>query len=558
LWPCDSLDRVRYLGKPRFFQTIGWATTYGMNRAEFLRVLARQKLVAFLTAAVVVAGGVLFLTLQPPVYESSASVAVLPGSRLNSVLGAYDVVVSRLLPQYASIVRSQTFLDRVGAAVPGAGDSRRLRSRVFARPDAAAAVLELVAHDENPQQAARLARATLQQFLSETQGTDIVDFQVIDQPRVPHSPVAPRRKLVLGSLPLVAVLLACAVAIAWNRLFGRIRELDELRMASGRRVLGALPYVRRLRRSGSSLFIGNPSMTDVDKGLRSIRTVLLLLRPSREAPTVITVTSLGQGDGKSTLSANLAVAAAEVGLQVLVMDVDTRGPRQREIFELPDRDGLTPVMHVGEDIGRAVQPTAFVGVNVLTLGRPMQHRSETVKLYLHAVSGVGQLADLVIVDSPPLSSDADVGLLAGMTDGVVLLVRAGTMTAGQLRNALEGLDAVGVPLLGLVLTMSSKHAVTSNAPYGYGEGPDAEPQPARRAWWGRSQPPSVGENAAPREHKAGPQHDPTAEDARWSGGAREPDETAPLGDFEPSAAESKATPRPPGDRSRGPSDSGVA
>jgi succinoglycan biosynthesis transport protein ExoP len=515
-----------------------------MSRAEFLRVLARQKLVALLTAAVVLTGGVLFLATQPPVYESSASVALLPGSRLSDSLGAYDAIVSKLLPQYASIVRSRTFLDQVGARVPGVGDSRQLRSKVFARPDAASAVLELVAHDEDPQRAALLARATLQHFLSQTQSTAVVDLQVIDQPRAPRSPVFPRRALVLGALPLVAAFLACTAAIAWNRLFGRIRELNELRTASGRRVLGALPYVGRLRRSSSSLFIGDPSMTEVDRNLRGIRTVLLLLRPSRPAPTVITITSLQPGDGKSTLSANLAVAAAEVGLRVLVIDVDTREPTQRQVFELPNRDGLTPVTQLGEDIGTAIQPTAFPKVSVLTLGRPGQPRSETVKLYLHAVSRLGKLADLVVVDSPPLSSDADVSLLAAVTDGVVLLVRAGTTTARQLRHPLEGLDAVGVPVLGLVLTMSSRRAATSNAPYGYGRGPDAEPQLAHQAWWSRGQQPAA--DAGGSQDAGRPQDAPA------------PDETAPPWRFEPSAAESKATPRPPGNRSRGPSGSGAA
>jgi Mrp family chromosome partitioning ATPase/capsular polysaccharide biosynthesis protein len=492
-----------------------------MNRAEFLRVLARQKLVALIVAAAVLIGGLLFLRLQPPIYESSASVAVLPGTRLNDTLGAYDAVVSRLLPQYASIVRSQTFLERVGEAVPGAGDSRQLRSKVFARPDAASAVLELVAHDESPQRAARLAQTTLRQFLSEAQGTDIVNLQVIDQPRVPTSPVFPRRALVLGSLPLVAIFLACMVAIGWSRLFGRIRDLDELKAASGRRVLGALPYVRRLRRP---LFVGDPGMAVLDKSLRGIRTILLLLRPSRSGPTVITVTSLQSREGKSTLSANLAVAAAEVGLRVLILDIEAGEPTQREIFELSTHDRLEPIVDSREDISTAVQPTGFPGVSVLTLGWPWLGRSGILKLYLHAVSRLRDSADLLIVDGPALSSDADLGLLASVTDGVVLLVAAGTTSAARLRRALEGLDTVGVPVLGLVLTMSSKHGPTLSAPYGYGGEPHVERQRADPAWWSRGHLPSAGDGSiTPMEQQAAQ----ASEAAGDSEEVSEPDETAP-------------------------------
>jgi Mrp family chromosome partitioning ATPase/capsular polysaccharide biosynthesis protein len=522
-----------------------------MNRTEFLRILGRQKLVVLFTAAVVLAGGILFLAVQPRVYEATASVAVLPGDRLDQSLGAYDVVVAKLLPQYASIVRSQTFLDQVGQAVPGAGDARQLRSKIFARPDTTAAVLKLVAHDESPQRATSLARATLQQFLSQTQGTRIVNLQVIDQPRTPSSPVLPRRALVLGALPLVAVFLASMAAIAWNRLFGRIRDLDDLRAASGRRVVGALPYVRSRRRA---LFVGDPDVSVLDRSLRGIRTGLLLLRPSRPAPVVITVTSLQPGDGKSTLSANLAVAAAEVGLRVLILDIDTRRARQREIFQLAD-DRLPPVVQSGEDISGAVQATAIPGVSVLTLGWPWRGPTGIVRLYLHAVSRLRESADLVIVDGPSLSSDADLGLLAAVTDGVVLLVRAGTVPA-QLRRALEGLDAVGVPVLGLVLSMSSLHAAARAAPYGAGPGPDVEPQPTDDAWRGRIQLPPVGDaGATPGEHPAGARHGATATtgDAgpAEASAEREPDETAADRPLEPTA-KAKGTPGPPGNRSEGP------
>jgi receptor protein-tyrosine kinase len=429
----------------------------GMDGAEVLRVLARQKRIALVVAVLVLAGGVLFLAAQRPVYESTASVAVLPGSRLNDALGAYDAVASKLLPQYASIVRSQSFLDRVGAMVPGAGGGRQLRSKVFARPDPDAAVLELVARDESPQRAARLAQAALQQFLSQTQGTSLVDLQVIDQPRVASSPVFPRRELVLGSLLVVAAFLAVAAAITWDRLFGRIRDLGELKAASGRPVLGAIPD-ERLLRSGGSLFVGDATMTALEDSVRGIRTALL--PPWRSAPAVIAVTSLERGGGSSTLTANLAVVAAEVGLRVLVADANPQAPRQHALFGLPNRQGLSSVVPEDASVPELVQTTKFPRLRLLTAGPPLRHRGEAVEMYLRAVTRLGSLADLVLVDSPPLSAGADVALLAAVTDGVVLLVRAGSTTPRQLRSALDGLDALGVGVLGLVLTRTSKRGVT--------------------------------------------------------------------------------------------------
>lgn len=436
------------------------APAYDGAVGELLRVVVRRNLVALLTVVLVLGGAVLFLRLQPRVYESSASVALLPATQNPDTLGAYDAIVTRLLSLYASQVRSRSFLDRVAGRLPDRPTSDQLESKVFAKPDPGAAVLRLVARAQSPGRAAELAQATTQQFLTEQSSSRVVNLEVIDEPRVPDAPVAPRPELVLPSALLLALLLAVAVAYAWDRLFGRIRDLDELKLASGLRVLGALPYQRLLHRSASPVFVGDPTMAPLDESLRGIRAVLL--GPGKVTPTfrAITLTSPNPGDGKSTVAANLAVIIAEVGLHVLVVDADAYHPRQHEIFELPNDRGLTTAV----DPRTAVQSSRFPKVSVLTAGPRPLRPSELVEQYVNVLPKLAELADFVIVDGAPLS-DADVGLLAGMTDGAVVLVRAGSASTEQLRRALAGLDAVGVPVFGLILTMSSRR-VGSYAGYG--------------------------------------------------------------------------------------------
>jgi uncharacterized protein involved in exopolysaccharide biosynthesis len=84
-----------------------------VQSAELLRVVTRRNLVAVLTAMLVLAGGVLFLLLQPRVYESSASVALLPATQNPNTLGAYDTIVTRLLPLYSSLFGRGSFMEIV-------------------------------------------------------------------------------------------------------------------------------------------------------------------------------------------------------------------------------------------------------------------------------------------------------------------------------------------------------------------------------------------------------------------------------------------------------------
>jgi capsular exopolysaccharide synthesis family protein len=452
-----------------------------MNATELFRTVLRRKLVASVTLLTVVAAGLLFLVGQPRVYESTASVALLP-SEQEGALGAYDAVVDRLLPLYASQVRSQTFLDRVAGRLPDRLTGSQLLGQVFAKPNPGAAVLQIVARAGNPHLATRIAQAVTAELLSTLRNTKVVTFDVIDSPRVPDQPVTPGPRLVLAASLLLGLFLALAAAAAWERLFGRIRDLNELRAAAaGRRILGVLPYQRQLQRSPASLFVGDATMVETEENLRAIRTVLVGPGWSRPALSKVAVTSLNPGDGKSTFVANLAVVVAEVGVNVLVVDAHVRHPSQHDIFALPNDVGLSSAVRFDEDVTATAQPSRFPKVSVITAGPPLDRRNEIVNLYVNAIPKLEGMADLVVIDSASMSSDADVGLLTAMTDGVVLLVRSGATSREELRHALEELEAVGVQVLGLVLTMGSRRRLRQRRRQPKAEAA-AAPRPGLRAW----------------------------------------------------------------------------
>jgi polysaccharide biosynthesis transport protein len=427
-----------------------------VDTSELLRIVWRRRLVALAVAVVVVAAGLLFLSRQRPVYEAKASVALFPNGVRPETLGAYDTVVARLLPLYASVVRSPDFLERVAAHLPGQVSGADLRDRLFAAPASGAAVLDIVVRAPDRGFAADAAQAAIEELQREVADNGVVTLRVIDPGRAAATPVAPRPKLVLAASLLLALVLGIAVAVVWERLFGRIRDLSELQAISGQRVLGEFPYERSLRNTEWPLFIGDPAARSVEESLRAIRTVIV--GPGRAMPTFrrMIVTSLGPQEGKSILTANLAVVMAEVGPRVLVVDADLRQPRQHQIFRLPNDRGVSSLVLGDADAASATQqPTRYPKVSVLTAGPQLHKRSDMAELYVQVIPKVGELDDFVLIDGAALSGDADVGLLAAMTDGVILLVRSGSTSIERLRTALEQLQATGVPVFGLILTMGA-------------------------------------------------------------------------------------------------------
>jgi non-specific protein-tyrosine kinase len=185
---------------------------------------------------------------------------------------------------------------------------------------------------------------------------------------------------------------------------------------------------------------------------RSLAANLQFAYADRQLQT-IGVTSAAQGEGKSTTVANLAVALAQSGRRVIVIDADLRRPGQHTLFGLPASDGLASVL-LGEGSQLPLQDTSASGVRVLTSGPLPTNPLEALasRRFDHALALARAQADYVLVDTPPAGALADVAVLAPRLEGMLLVVSAGKTKRDMARRAREQLERVNANLLGVVLT----------------------------------------------------------------------------------------------------------
>jgi len=182
------------------------------------------------------------------------------------------------------------------------------------------------------------------------------------------------------------------------------------------------------------------------------------------------VTSPAPEDGKSAVTANLAIAMAGAGLRVLVVDADLRSPRQATLFGVNRDQGLTDALWQGDTdcYSRSIE---VEGVRVLASGKlPLDPvgviSSPRMKKLL---DNLAQQADLVIVDSPPVLAVADTTILAAGADGVLLVVRAGRTGRQPARRAVEALRQARTPVLGVVLNGAADQSERYYRYYGASE-----------------------------------------------------------------------------------------
>lgn len=177
------------------------------------------------------------------------------------------------------------------------------------------------------------------------------------------------------------------------------------------------------------------------------------------------ITGLNPQDGKSTVAANLAVIVAELGFSVLLIDGDIHRPVQHELFGLPNHLGLTSSLLEGTELASIPQSTKYANLSVVTAGPPLDERSQEATLYLQQLPRFNALAEIVLVDSPPLVAADDVRLLAAFSGAVVMLVRAGASSSRQVREAVDSLEILEAKLLGTVLTMAPSEAASVASEY---------------------------------------------------------------------------------------------
>jgi tyrosine-protein kinase Etk/Wzc len=279
-------------------------------------------------------------------------------------------------------------------------------------------------------------------------------------------------KLALGLvLGLVLGLILAYFLEALNTSIRRPEDLEAVLHVPG---LAVIPRISSGSRNGSSHFkrllgsgkanrsvAGSPlgggqTFSIGIEAFRNLRTSLIWSDGGETLKTLV-VTSATPGEGKTTTAANLAVTLAYDGLRVLLVDCDIRRPRVHGLFRLPRAPGLMELLTASANPGTppppAIRETSVARLFVLPCGAlPMNAAnllsSSRMRVLLQELQ---ERFDIIVLDTPPVLATADAGIVGSLTDGVLLVVRAGTTDKNAAQRAYQQLANVGARVVGTVL-----------------------------------------------------------------------------------------------------------
>ena len=179
-----------------------------------------------------------------------------------------------------------------------------------------------------------------------------------------------------------------------------------------------------------------------------------------KATGVTLITSPAPREGKSMVSANLAISYATAGYRTLLIDGDTRRGRAQEMFNLRRSPGLTDYLMKRASLEEALQTTSVENLTLIARGAPGGFNADLLESdrMKELLAGLREDYDVVVIDGPPLAAGADALLLGTLVDKVVVVLRAGATTEDLAKAKLEALGNVDLPIVGAVLNALPKSA----------------------------------------------------------------------------------------------------
>jgi protein-tyrosine kinase len=210
---------------------------------------------------------------------------------------------------------------------------------------------------------------------------------------------------------------------------------------------------RRKRKKDLPLLVAETApKSAAAEAYRTLRTNIEFAALDEPRRTLV-VTSASSGEGKTTTVANFGVVAAQAGSRVCLVDSDLRRPALHRLFDLPNERGLTTAVVEGAPFVQVAQATRIPNLSVLTSGPIPPNPAELAgsRRMGELLRGATSDFDLVLCDTPPVISVADGVALAAQADGVIVVIRAGTVPHDVVRRAVDQLDAVKGRIVGVLL-----------------------------------------------------------------------------------------------------------
>lgn len=443
-----------------------------MELRDYVVLFRRSWLLILCLSLAGLLGGAAASLLVQPTYKSETQLFVaIQNSGSVQELQQGNTFSQARVQSYVKTVSTPAVLQPVidSLGLPSTAD--QLAKSVTASSDLNTVLITIEVQDNSAVRAAAIAQAVSTSLIrtvddlerSNSNSPSPVKLSIVKPAVAPASASSPNTRLNLAAGFFGGLVLGLAAAVLRKFLDNGVRGEADVRSFTDAPILGTISMEPDAK--SKPLITQVPSQSPRAESFRQLRTNLQFAHVGQTSRAVLVTSSL-PGEGKTTTATNLALALAQSGQSVVLIDADLRRPMVAEYLGLEQSAGLTTVL-VGEaDSDDMLQQWGRDNLYVLTSGRIPPNPSEllgSAAMEALLVRLESQF-DAVVIDSPPLIPVTDAAVLAQKTAGVILVVDSQRTKQASMIKSLQSLEMVEANLMGVVL---NRLPVKGPDSYGY-------------------------------------------------------------------------------------------
>ncbi|MHB8174432.1 MAG: GumC family protein [Nitrospirota bacterium] len=321
------------------------------------------------------------------------------------------------------------------------------------------------------------AKAIYEQVLKKAQETNVMgtinvsNVQFIDKATPPKTPAKPKKVLNMLLGIVLGLFTGVGFALVSEHMDNTYTSPEELEDNLGVPMLGIVPKSSQQddKKPENITAVTDP-ISPMAESFRTIRSNILLSRQNH-TPRVIQICSALHGEGKSTISVNLASIMAAAGERILLIDGDMRRPRLHKTFEVPNTRGLSSVITKKAELADVMRKTRVPNLTFISSGPLYSNPGEMLgsTSMFNLMAGLREQFDRVLIDCPPYLGIADASLLTPLSDGVVVVVRSGKTIKDAVLKIKKNMDTIKAEILGVVLNDMAVRSVDYYYHYNYSD-----------------------------------------------------------------------------------------
>ena len=455
-----------------------------MTIADLLQIVRKHLASAIISFVVVFAAVAAVTFIMPPKYTATAEVFATYAGQSGETQTTNDMssganYLNTQITTYPELVKTEAVLQPVIKDLGLDMTTTDLAGVVTATNPPNTFMVDISAEVGDPQQAADIANSVAKNLAdqissdlynnSSSSNGSPIKLTVVQKAQTPTSQSSPNIPLYLAVGLIFGIIVGVGVALLRDILNTKVDSTDDVRELTHASSLGTVPQATILDDS-RPVVVAQPAGSEAEE-FRRIRTNLSFLTTTATQGhgRLLVISSTNPSEGKTTVSANVAVALAEEGKSVLFIDADLRHPSVAHKLGIEGHVGLSHVLSRQASPADVIQKYWKPNLHIMPAGKRPANASILLNsdLMKEMVERALTQYDYVIIDTAPLSVASEATVFGRMAGGLVLVTGKGVVEKKELENTATALQAAEVPILGFIFNFADPKKIHSKNYYYY-------------------------------------------------------------------------------------------